>query len=74
MNTARDGLQEILQTHRPQFDSAMTGLLADLRAHVKTLEQQGSADLYETNALGIFNEAHELGLQIQSFFATWTNE
>jgi hypothetical protein len=75
MSTDREGLQAILRKHQPQLDQALQALQGDLRAHVDSFSRMGlDEDVYEINALGIYNEAFDLREQVASFFATWVDE
>jgi hypothetical protein len=53
----------------------MLALQGELGAHVGALEDQGlNEEIYETNALGIYNEAYDLRLQVKAFFETWLDK
>ncbi|MDX3005935.1 hypothetical protein PWY87_29930 [Kribbella solani] len=64
-------LQAILQQFQEQLDRSMAALLGELGAVVSTFEDNGSD---ESNALGIYNQAHELRLRVKAFFDTWLDK
>jgi hypothetical protein len=75
MSTSREALQAILRQFHEPLDQAMLALQGELGAHVGALEDEGrNAEIYETNALGIYNEAYDLRLQVKAFFETWLDK
>lgn len=75
MSNSREALQAILRQSQAALDKAMLALQGELGAHVGALEDQGlNEEIYETNALGIYNEAYDLRLQVKAFFETWLDK
>jgi 5,10-methylenetetrahydrofolate reductase len=72
MTTSREALQAILRQYQAPLDRALLALQGDLGALVGALEDEGAdEEVSETNALGIYNEAFDLRLQVKAFFDTW---
>jgi 5,10-methylenetetrahydrofolate reductase len=72
MTTSREALQAILRQYQAPLDRALLALQGDLGALVGALEDEGrDEEMRESNALGIYNEAFDLRLQVKAFFDTW---
>lgn len=75
MTTSYEALQAILDQFQAPLDHALLSLQGELGAHVEALEAEGrDEEVYETNALDIYNAAYELRLQVKAFFETWLDK